>query len=360
MIIRRTQSGDFDIGIGSLDQASGLREQHGTKTVRCCSRSPIPIAVPSGRETDRPSNSVDIADHVSNDHLLEYQQGKTMKTKPNLTPALNTNTNTDTTTAHGHAPVGRLVAPNVRSWASEIDDGALRQAIASSKLPILAGPVALMPDAHLGYGVTVGSVLATDGAIIPSAVGVDVGCGMLAGLTTLTASDLPDSLEPLLHSISRSVPAGMGQGHRESTISANGWFAANGMPDHFTDRQRINTLTVWVTRKGAIRAFKGDLGIIPGSMGTDTYVVEGLGNPLSWCSCSHGAGRRMSRTQAKKQLTAASLTKAMGTRAWLVKDAAKLVDEHPAAYKSIEAVMADQVDLVRPKHRLTAVLNYKG
>jgi RNA-splicing ligase RtcB len=298
-----------------------------------------------------------------------------------------------------------------------------------------------------------------------------------------------------LHSVSRSIPAGMGQGHRESTRSANGWFDANGMPEHFTDRQRVKTLTqfgtlgsgnhfaevsldednrvwivlhsgsrgignelatnhikaagrdfasvvegyrlhdrdlawlvqgtpafeaytsdllwlqdyalgnrramfdamakdlmhyvghgqvkqviqahhnyavpethrvdgveksVWVTRKGAIRAFKGDLGIIPGSMGTDTFIVEGLGNELSWCSCSHGAGRRMSRTQAKKQLTAKSLTKAMGTRTWLSKDAARLVDEHPAAYKSIEAVMADQVDLVTPKHRLTAVLNYKG
>ena len=390
---------------------------------------------------------------------------------------------------------GDFAAPNLRNWASEIDQGTIRQAEVSARLPILAGPVALMPDAHIGYGVTVGSVIATAGAIIPSAVGVDIGCGMLAGLTNLTAKDLPDDLAPILQRIARAVPAGVGRGHQNSTTSARTWFDANGLPEHFTPDQRAKTVRqfgtlgsgnhfaeisldetqrvwivlhsgsrgigneiatthiknasrdfadvvegvrledrdlawlvegtpafqlyaadlswlqdyalgnrramfdamaavlfrdlghgqvdnviqahhnyavtekhlvngvnkdVWVTRKGAIRAFKGDLGIIPGSMGTDTYIVEGLGNPLSWCSCSHGAGRRMSRTQAKMKLTAASLTKAMGSRAWLAGDAARLVDEHPAAYKSIEAVMADQADLVKPKHCLTAVLNYKG
>jgi len=399
------------------------------------------------------------------------------------------------TTTGTHPAGGQLVAPNVRNWASEIDDATLRQAAATARLPILAGPVALMPDAHLGYGVTVGSVLATDGAIIPSAVGVDVGCGMAAALTDLTAEDLPDDLSPLLDRIARTVPAGVGEAHAGSTRHASRWFDEHGMPQRFSPKQRHKALTqfgtlgsgnhfaevsvdgdgrvwavlhsgsrgigneiaqshikqagrdfstvahgyhlddpdlawlvqgtpafdaytrdllwlqdyamgnreamfrtmtaelfafvgrgrirqvvqahhnyavpeshvvdgaertVWVTRKGAIRAFRGDLGIIPGSMGTDTFIVEGLGNERSWCSCAHGAGRRMSRTQAKKRLSPESLATAMGDRTWLRGDAARLVDEHPEAYKDIEAVIADQADLVTVKHRLTAVLNYKG
>ncbi len=402
----------------------------------------------------------------------------------------------DATTGFNMFPAaGQFAAPNLRNWATEIDANTIRQAAASARLPILAGPVALMPDAHLGYGVTVGSVLATDGAIIPSAVGVDIGCGMAAAMTDLTAGDLPDDLAPLLDRVATTVPAGIGQSHDESTRLAARWFDDAGMPGHFSVAQKRKALvqfgtlgsgnhfaelsldedgrvwtvlhsgsrgigneiakhhittaakdfadvvqghrledkdlawlvqgtpafdayitdllwlqryalgnreamfrtmtnelfrfvgkgrvvttinchhnysekethvidgverSVWVTRKGAIRAFSGDLGIIPGSMGTDTFIVEGLGNADSWCSCSHGAGRRMSRTQAKKQLTAKSLTKAMGDRTWLSGSAARLVDEHPAAYKSIENVMADQTDLIRPLHRLTAVLNYKG
>jgi len=390
---------------------------------------------------------------------------------------------------------GAQIAPNVRNWATEIDPATVRQAAATGRLPILAGPVALMPDAHLGYGVTVGSVLATDGAIIPSAVGVDIGCGMAAALTDLTADDLPDRLDPLLRRVTATVPAGVGQAHTESTRHASTWFDVHGMPAHFSQKQRVKALTqfgtlgsgnhfaevsldedqrvwvvlhsgsrgigneiatnhikdagrdfhdvvhgyriedrdlawlvqgtpafeaytrdllwlqdyafgnreamfrtmvdelfafvghgrvrdvinchhnyavperhdvdgverdVWITRKGAIRAFRGDRGIIPGSMGTDTFIVEGLGNEASWCSCSHGAGRCMSRTQAKKRLSAESLAAAMRGRTWLHGDAARLVDEHPEAYKDIEAVIADQDDLITVRHRLTAVLNYKG
>mgnify|MGYP001595557990 CR=1 FL=1 len=115
---------------------------------------------------------------------------------------------------------------------------------------------------------------------------------------------------------------------------------------------------MWVTRKGAIRAGVGYLGVIPGSMGTRSYIVEGLGNVDSYCSCSHGAGRRLSRTQAKKQLTAESLTEAMQGKAWN-KDP-HLLDEHPLAYKDIDRVMADQQDLVKVVHTLHQVVNYKG
>jgi tRNA-splicing ligase RtcB (3'-phosphate/5'-hydroxy nucleic acid ligase) len=104
----------------------------------------------------------------------------------------------------------------------------------------------------------------------------------------------------------------------------------------------------------------GDLGVIPGSMGTSTFIVEGLGNPLSYESCSHGAGRRLSRTAARKQLTPESLTERMGDRTWLSGRAKNLVDEHPDAYKDIDRVMADQADLVKVRHTLRQVLNYKG
>jgi tRNA-splicing ligase RtcB len=117
---------------------------------------------------------------------------------------------------------------------------------------------------------------------------------------------------------------------------------------------------MWITRKGAIKAAQGDEGVIPGSMGTQSYIVRGLGNPASYDSCSHGAGRRMSRGRARKELTGASLTAAMAGRTWNANRAAALVDEHPAAYKSIDQVMADQRDLVTIRHTLRQVFNYKG
>ena len=129
---------------------------------------------------------------------------------------------------------------------------------------------------------------------------------------------------------------------------------------NYTEQETHFGHEVWVTRKGAISARVGQLGIIPGSMGADTYIVEGLGNPDSYMSSAHGAGRRMSRTQAKKTLTAESLKEAMGDRTWLGDRATKLVDEHPDAYKDINEVMRQSADLVKVQHRLQAVLNYKG
>ncbi len=105
------------------------------------------------------------------------------------------------------------VNPKLLSWASEVDPGTIRQAEKTARLPIVEGHVALMPDAHVGIGATVGSVIPTKGAIIPSAVGVDIGCGMIAAELDVTESQLPDNLEPLLHRIGRAVPAGVGQGH---------------------------------------------------------------------------------------------------------------------------------------------------
>ncbi|HEY4376510.1 MAG TPA: RtcB family protein, partial [Acidimicrobiales bacterium] len=145
--------------------------------------------------------------------------------------------------------------------------------------------------------------------------------------------------------------AEVGKGRVRDTINCH---------HNYSAREIHEGRAVWVTRKGAIRAGVGDLGLIPGSMGTSSFIVEGRGNPDSYESCSHGAGRRMSRTQARKKLTPESLAEAMGDRTWLSDRAGALVDEHPDAYKDINRVMADQADLVEIRHTLRQVLNYKG
>ena len=383
------------------------------------------------------------------------------------------------------------------SWASDLDDEVVEQAHRTARLPIVHDHVALMPDAHVGIGATVGSVIPTKAAIIPAAVGVDIGCGMAALRTDLTADHLPDDLSPLLGAMERVIPAGVGRGHQQGLGSraaadgpgADAWFAANPAPsdhaqrlektartqfgslgsgNHFAEvcldeddtvwlflhsgsrgvgnqlaqrhidtakrlrhqlphavedpalawfvqgtpefaayiadmlwsqayalanreamlaafsaaffrfvgrgreRERINCHhnfaaledhggeQLWITRKGAISARAGQLGLIPGSMGTRSYVVRGLGNPMSWHSCSHGAGRRFSRTEARRRYTAADLRAQMGDRTWLTDRADRLVDEIPSAYKDIDQVMADQRDLVEVVHTLRQIVNYKG
>jgi RNA-splicing ligase RtcB len=375
------------------------------------------------------------------------------------------------------------------SWASEIDDQTVRQAEKTARLPIVEGHVALMPDAHVGIGATVGSVIPTRNAVIPSAVGVDIGCGMVAAELDVTEDQLPDSLEPLLGRVEKAIPAGVGQGHDRVARNAERWLAANqpateladkriakvlkqfgtlgsgnhffelcvdergrvwvvlhsgsrgignqlaqahiakarrlakdlelrledpdlayfmeGTPEfeayirdmrwaqdyaranrdqmmdnamrevfgflgfgretqrlnchhNFTQRELHGDTELWITRKGAIKADVGDLGVIPGSMGTGTYIVRGKGSEASWKSCSHGAGRRHSRTQAKKLFSSADLAAQMAGKVWLAKRADALVDEIPAAYKDIDQVMADQGDLVEVLHTLHQVLNYKG
>src|SRR5262249_14593896 len=110
------------------------------------------------------------------------------------------------------------VAPNLLSWASEIDDGAIQQAARTARLPFVSGHVALMPDAHVGIGATVGSVIPTEGPFIPAAVGVDIACGMIATETTLTAADLPDTLDALMPLVERRIPAGVGKGHEDRAV----------------------------------------------------------------------------------------------------------------------------------------------
>src|SRR5215218_10351280 len=113
------------------------------------------------------------------------------------------------------------------SWATEVDDGAIRQASAAARLPIVEGHVALMPDAHVGIGATVGSVIPTRDAVIPSAVGVDIGCGMVAAELDVSEDQLPDSLEPLLGRVERAIPAGVGRGHERAAANADRWLATH-------------------------------------------------------------------------------------------------------------------------------------
>jgi len=389
----------------------------------------------------------------------------------------------------------RKLTPTLYSWASELEEVTLAQAEALSRLPVLAGHVALMPDAHLGKGSTVGSVIPTAGAVIPSAIGVDIGCGMVASRTDRTAGTLPDDLQPFIERLEKVVPAGLGRWHSNPKPEAIAWWAEHrhdpgsdlsskqvdrllaqlgtmGGGNHFfeialdqEDRAWIilhsgsrgigNQLAqrhmerakqvcdfdflslrgnredadlawleegtaefdryirdmrfaqayafknrqmmvdaavdafdayaggtrveltvnchhnftqleehegrkVWLTRKGAIRAGAGELGLIPGAMGGRSFVVRGLGNPESYLSCAHGAGRRMSRSRARKTLTIESLQAKMEGRAWQQRHAAALLDEHPDAYKDIDRVMSDQADLVEPLHELRSIANYKG
>lgn len=377
--------------------------------------------------------------------------------------------------------------PKLLSWAPDIEVDTIDQAWRASNLPFVHGHVALMPDAHHGYGVPVGTVLPTEGAIVPYAVGYDIGCGMIAARLDLTASDLPDDLTALHAAIAERVPAGKGQGHNfmhpdrplihatddldgmtpELRVKAGHQFGTLGGGNHFievsldefddvwlvlhsgsrgvghdlaehhidvakglmkqyfitlddpdlaylaqgtdefdayiavmlwaqdyaagnrkamlgavvqavmttlgrsvaivdeinchhnyTEREHHRGRNLWITRKGAIRARLGDRGVIPGSMGASTFIVRGLGNPASYHSCSHGAGRTMGRKEARRRLDPSTFAERMKGITWNEDD--ELLDEHPDAYKNVDEVMAAQADLVTIEHRLHQVLNYKG
>jgi len=383
----------------------------------------------------------------------------------------------------------RQLGPKLLAWASILDDVTVEQALKASRLSIVPTHVALMPDAHLGIGATVGSVIPTDGAVIPSAIGVDIGCGMIAVETSLREDQLPDDLERFLIRLKEVMPAGLGRWHARVSKAAEAWFAANPVPVEVTDRQvqtvlmqfgtlgsgnhffevcvdergrvwmvlhsgsrgignqlatlhigkakdlakaegtpledpdlayflegtpefdeyiramlwsqsyamgnraammdsavreflahvghgqetdRINChhnftqremhdgREVWITRKGAIQAGVDDRGVIPGSMGARSFIVRGKGNPLAFASCAHGAGRAMSRGQARRTITPEQLTEAVLGRVWLSENALELVDEAPGAYKDIDTVMADQADLVEVQHELRQIVNFKG
>lgn len=383
----------------------------------------------------------------------------------------------------------------IKIWTDDVEASALTQLKNLARLPFInSNGVACMPDVHAGIGSTVGTVIATESAVIPAAVGVDIGCGMNAVRLSLKASDLPDSLKPLRDEIERRVPLGVGGAHDHSTdigvvgnrlrqtvieplyngdydkfhAKAASQMGSLGSGNHFIEvcidenqdvwvmlhsgsrgignmigthyiakakrqmeqffitlpddnlayfpentedfddymyavgwaqnyafenrrrmmsevleamKQSIDkpfTITqeainchhnyvekenhfgrnMWVTRKGAIRARDGDLGIIPGSMGQRSYIVRGKGDLQSYCSCSHGAGRVMSRAEAKRRFTLTDLI--AQTEGVECRKDASVIDEIPASYKDIDQVMANQTDLVEVVHQLKQVLCVKG
>lgn len=389
----------------------------------------------------------------------------------------------------------------VKIWTRDIEASALQQLLNISQLPIVHGHIAAMPDVHAGIGATVGSVIPTKQAIIPAAVGVDIGCGMNAVRTSLVASQLPDSLHAVRRAIEDGVPVGFNQhaaskvrGSKQERIARSlgdrlepivakhpglvkmqrrfndTWICQLGTlggGNHFIELCLDESQQVWlmlhsgsrgignamgryfiaaaqkdmrrhlanlpdrdlayfaegsalfddyveavdwaqdyamlnrtqmlqgvlealrphvppftlqdeainchhnyvaqethfgeklfVTRKGAISARAGELGIIPGSMGAKSYIVRGLGNAQSLCSCSHGAGRRMSRTAAKRRFSRFDL--AEQTQGVECRKDGGVVDEIPAAYKDIDQVMANQQDLVEIVHTLKQVVCVKG
>jgi tRNA-splicing ligase RtcB len=383
------------------------------------------------------------------------------------------------------------LTPRLLSWASILEPSTREQAELTATMPFIRPHLALMPDAHLGKGATVGSVIPTVGAIMPAAVGVDIGCGMIAVLTQFTQADLVGrDLDDLHSAISRTIPLSAGAANQKLTATAATRVAelesrpgvdqadralphwrlqlgSLGSGNHFievsldeagrvwlflhsgsrgvgnklaqahikvaqrqcerrfiplphpdlaylvegdrefgeyiqalnwaqqfaflnreemmdrvascltgllgvaVDRQETinchhNYTTrenhfgrnVWLSRKGAISAYEGQPGLIPGSMGTASYVVAGRGNRVALCSSPHGAGRNHSRGAAKRLFTEADLERRMEGIAWGHSKA--FLDEHPEAYKPIDQVMADAADLVEIRHVLRQVVNVKG
>lgn len=389
------------------------------------------------------------------------------------------------------------ISDKIMAWLPEdtIEPQALEQIKNISELPFVFKHIAVMPDCHLGKGACVGSVMATKGAIIPSAVGVDIGCGMIAVKTKFKMEDLPDNLKSVRLGIERRIPLSAGRSNKELSTSAQkranilsarrgadsalsvdfNWahqIGSLGSGNHFIelcydhnntlwvvlhsgsrgvgnklaaahisiakklmedfliplkdkelaylpesrpefedyiedllwaqdfalanreemmDRvmtelsflfykedghqgeievERINchhnftqkehhfNTDVWLTRKGAIQMRKGQLGIIPGSMGTNTYIVEGLENVMSYHSAPHGAGRRFSRTEATRRFTMEDFDREM--QGIECRRSEELIDELPGAYKSIADVMANSKELVAVKYELKQILNVKG
>lgn len=380
----------------------------------------------------------------------------------------------------------------VKIWTEDYDGATKVQLQNVASLPFIHHHVSAMPDVHLGYGATIGSVIPTYKAIIPSAVGVDIGCGMNAVRLSIKADQLPDNLLDIRTQIERDIPLGAGAAHKSNpywsaklneglynivtkhpgimdkpidramlqmgTLGSGNHFIeicideddyvwimlhsgsrgiGNRIGNYFIDKAKEEmerwhidlpdkdlaylpegtqlfddyveavhwaqdyaldnratmmrfviramqrylpafTITqeainchhnyvekenhygrnVFVTRKGAIRAREGELGIIPGSMGAKSFIVRGKGNAESFCSCSHGAGRKLSRTQAKAQYTLDDLREQTAGIECGIRES--VIDEIPAAYKSIDEVMENQSDLVEVVHTLKQVVNVKG
>ena len=266
----------------------------------------------------------------------------------------------------------------IRMWAdpATVEGGAMQQLRNVATLPWIKG-LAVMPDVHYGKGATVGSVIAMHGAVCPAAVGVDIGCGMSAVKSSLTADDrdlavfIADTpqMAAYRHDLfwaqeyakyNRAIMMSLFQDVvRKEFAKARPVFEPVVSCHHnYVAEERYEGMDLLVTRKGAIRAGSGDYGIIPGSMGTGSYIVRGLGNEASFNSASHGAGRKMSRHAAKKRFSTRDLEEQ--TRGVECRKDSGVVDEIPGAYKPIEKVIDQQRDLVEVVARLKQVVCVKG
>ncbi len=398
-------------------------------------------------------------------------------------------------------------AGTVKSWASILDGNTREAAEKVSRVPVVDGHVALMPDAHFGYGPPVGTVMRTRYAIIPYSVGVDIGCGMIAVETNLKRGDFKGLEGRILGAIREAIPSGVGQGHDLATLAVKKFLAVEGLPpglendetmtaamqkrhhnaagvrdelemklraqfatlgagNHFVEvcetmdgrvwlvlhsgsrgvgnvlatahgklakasalnggvpledkdfawfcagtasfyayvadmlwaqeyamasraammnelqgqialtlDKPVDVVTtinchhnyaeevepgVWLTRKGAINAEEGTMGVIPGSMGAATYIVKGKGCAEALNTAPHGAGRVKSRGAARRELDPDVFKEQMAGKTWQDRDAEKLLDEAPDAYKDIQVVMEDSCDLVAPQVKLSQFISYKG
>ncbi len=283
----------------------------------------------------------------------------------------------------------------ILSWANHdfsIEEQSMLRHV--SRLPCLFKHVALMPDAHLGKGSMVGSVIATKEAVIPATVGVDIGCGMMAVKTPFKSGILDGKLKDLRLAIEEEIPVGF-NAYKESVDESSywdGWKDFSELHQGVHDRKakamkQLGTLgggnhfievcldtenchhnyvaleehygeNVFVTRKGAINAAEGVYGIIPGSMGAKSFIVQGRGSAESFNSCSHGAGRKMSRGAAKRAFTKDDL--ARQTSGVECRKDVGVLDEIPGAYKDIKAVMRNQSDLVKIVAEIKQVVCVKG
>ena len=278
----------------------------------------------------------------------------------------------------------------IKSWCEEIEEGALRQAWDLARHPALFHHVALMPDCHRGFGMPIGGVAGCAGAVIPNAVGVDIGCGMCAARTNHASAGVNRArIRAVLSAVKESVPAGEGKAHRaprdwsgfDEYLAAFLAAAAAVFPDlqvaeeidihhNYAARETHFGQWLWVHRKGATAARSGQTGIIPGSMGTPSYIVRGRGNPDSFLSCSHGAGRRLGRLRASRELDRAECDAAMAGIAfdgWSRMHGRRRartgpwdLSEAPFAYKDIDAVIRAQADLVEPVVKLQPLGVVKG
>src|SRR5437899_130530 len=276
----------------------------------------------------------------------------------------------------------------IKAWTKGVplEDAARQQLLNVAQLPFIYKWVAAMPDVHWGIGATVGSVIPTRGAIIPAAVGVDIGCGTV--FIELAKNDMRQWMINLPDKDLAYLP--QGTEHFEDYVRAVHWAQDYALANRQLMMQNMiaavqdsgevpafeanvevvschhNYVTwehhygenVLITRKGAVRAREGDMGIIPGSMGARSYIVRGKGNPESFMSCSHGAGRAMSRTEAKRRFTLDDHAKA--TAGVECRKDADVIDETPISYKSNEAEMEERRDLVDVVHTLRQVVCVKG